>query len=96
LANADARFGINNNAHHLFLNTITIIHDHDNTPDTNTNNNAYNEEQQLVAPNTWHHHQTADVACQRFIRACHVSSTTNGDRPPSTTDNHPAAPTTCE
>jgi hypothetical protein len=98
-ANANARFGINNTCH-LFLNTITIIHNHDNTPDANADNNAYNKadnnEQQPVVPNTWHHHQTADVAHQQFIRTFRISSTTNDDRPPSTTNNHPAAPTTHE
>jgi hypothetical protein len=41
----------------------------------------------VVVPHTLRHHQTADVACQRSIWACHVNNTSQDDeRDPAAAD----------
>jgi hypothetical protein len=80
LANPNARFGMTSNAN-LPLPTTTIHNNHPPPPPT-TNTPRPLPSMTVTATTTTpatvvvlhkpHHHQTADMACQRFIRACHI------------------------
>jgi len=90
-ANPDAQFGINNpppfSSHHHHIMTTTLInHPQPTHQCLHRQRHPHPQRPQqwrlamVMVPHQQHHHQTADMACERFIWPCHVDSNFQDDQ----------------